>query len=237
MEEIITVYAIPGFREPVSCFSHLFAAPVFAALTFILIRRGRGCWLRVLSLWTMGLATVFLLAMSGVYHLLGPGTGRFVMRQLDIACVFVMIAGTITPIHMILFHGIRRWLPLLVVWTCAAVGITLRSTFPNGLPPGVGTGLFLLMGWGGLISCILLWRSFGFQFVKPLLFGGIAYTVGAIVLLADWPVLIPGVIGAHELWHVAVIAGLSLHWSFVFDFADGSPASSAENESSAGDAK
>ena len=219
----IDAFPIPGFREPVSCFTHLLAAPVFAVLGYFLIRRGRGSRCRTTSLAIMALSSVFLLSMSAVYHLLGPGTGRYVMRQLDVAGVFVLIAGTVTPVHAILFRGFNRWAPLLLVWSAAATGITLRSIFSESLAPGIGTAIFLLLGWGGLISCILLWRRYGFAFVKPLLAGGVAYTLGAIILGLHWPTLIPGIVGPHELWHVAVIAGLGLHWRFVSGFADGLP--------------
>ncbi len=222
MEEI-NVFPIPGFQEPVSCFTHLLAAPVFAILGCLLVRRGRGSRVRTISLAIMAFSTVFLLSMSAVYHLLGPGTGRFVMRQLDVAGVFALIAGTVTPVHAILFRGVQRWAPLLLIWSVAATGITLRTIFHDGLPYGAGTVIFLLMGWGGLISCVLLWKRYGFVFVKPLLWGGVAYSLGAVVLLLNWPVLIPGVVGAHELWHVAVLVGLALHWRFVFQFAGGPP--------------
>ena len=74
-----------------------------------------------------------------------------------------------------------------------------------------------------MISCILLWKRYGFSFVAPLLWGGVAYTLGAIVLVLNGPALIPGAVGAHELWHLAVLVGLGLHWKFVFGFADGRP--------------
>lgn len=221
--DTIDVYAIPGFREPVSCFTHLLAAPVFATLGYYLVRRGRGSRGRMTSLAIMAFSSVFLLSMSAVYHLLGPGTGRYVMRQLDIAGVFALIAGTVTPVHAILFRGLNRWAPLVLVWSAAATGITLSTVFAESLAPGVGTVIFLLLGWGGLISCVLLWRRYGFSFIKPLLAGGAAYTLGAIILGLNWPTLIPGVVGAHELWHVAVLVGLGLHWKFVSRFADGLP--------------
>ena len=221
--EIIDTYPIPGFREPVSCFTHLLAVPVFATLGYYLVRKGRGNWCRSISLAIMALCSVFLLSMSAVYHLLGPGAARNVMLQLDVAGVFALIAGTVTPVHAILFRGFNRWAPLLLVWSAAATGITLRSIFSKSLAPGVGTAIFLLLGWGGLVSCVLLWRRFGFRFVKALLWGGLAYTLGAIILGLNWPTLIPGVVSAHELWHVAVLVGLGLHWKFVFQFADGLP--------------
>jgi channel protein (hemolysin III family) len=228
--EYIDAYPIPGFREPVSCFTHLLAALVFAILSFYLVRRGRGDRSRTLSLTVMACSTLFLLSMSAVYHLLGPGTGRNVMRQLDIAGVFALIAGTVTPVHAILFKGFNRWAPLLLVWSAAATGITLRTVFSESLPSAVGLAIFLLLGWGGLISCILLWRRYGFSFVRPLLWGGVAYTLGVIVLGLNWPILIPHVVGAHEVWHVAVLIGLGLHWKFVFQFAHGPPGTDAERD-------
>ena len=219
----IDVFAIPGFREPVNCFTHFLAALVFSILSFYLIRRGRGSWLRTTSLSVMAFCSIFLLSMSGVYHLLGAGTGRDVMRQLDIAGVFALIAGTMTPIHAILDRGFKRWASLFLVWSVAITGITLRTVFSESLPSGVGIGIFLLFGWSGLITCILLWRRYGFYFVKPLIWGGAAYSLGAVALGQSWPILIPGVVGSHEVWHVAVLIGLGLHWKFVFQFAHGPP--------------
>ncbi|MEM9400552.1 MAG: hemolysin III family protein [Verrucomicrobiota bacterium] len=220
--EIIDTFSIPGFREPVSCLTHLLAVPIFAILGYSLVRRSKN-WGHAVSLAAMVVCTVFLLSMSGVYHLLGPGSGRAVMRQLDIAGVFALIAGTVTPVHSILFRGFNRWVPLLWIWSAAATGITLRTIFSNSLPPEVAFTIFLIMGWGGLSTCAVLERRYGFWFIRPLLWGGLAYTLGVIVLSFDWPTLIPGVVGAHELWHLAVLFGLSQHWKFVFRFASGPP--------------
>jgi len=216
-------YPIPGFQEPVSCLTHLAAAVVFAMVGVKLVQRGRPSQCRMASLAVLVFSTVFLLSMSAVYHLLGPGSGRWVMRQLDIAGVFVLIAGTATPIHVILFKRWACWAPLLLMWSVAATGITLRAIFEESLPPYLGTGLFLAMGWCGAVPSVVLWRRYGYGFVEPLVWGGIAYTVGAIVLMARWPILIPGVVGPHEIWHIAVLLGISLHWKFVFQFAAGFP--------------
>lgn len=219
----IEAFSIPGFREPVNCLTHLLATIAFSILGVYLIRRGRGSWIRTASLAVMAVSSVFLLSMSAVYHLLGAGGGRDVMRQLDIAGVFALIAGTMTPVHAILDTGFTRWASLLVVWSAAAAGITLTTVFSDSLPSGVGIAIFLLFGWGGLISFIRLWRRYGFSFVTPLLWGGVAYTVGAVALGMNWPIIIPHVVGAHEVWHITVIIGLGLHWKFVLQFAHGLP--------------
>lgn len=219
------VHVIAGIHEPVSCLTHLLAAPVFGVLGYLLLRRGRGNWGRTASLAALCVATVFMLSMSAAYHTFGPGPERHVMLRLDVAAIFMLIAGTLTPIHVILFRGFHRWAPLVLVWSAAAVGITLRTVMSRSFPGSMGTYIFLLIGWGGLVSCILLWRRYGFSFVNPLLCGGLAYTLGVGVVALDGPTLVPGVVGPHELWHVFVLVGLSLHWKFVFSFAAGSPAS------------
>jgi channel protein (hemolysin III family) len=219
----IAVYGIPGIREPVNCLSHFLAAAVFAILSLNLVQRGRGSWGRTIGLAVLACSSVFLLLMSGIYHMLGPGARRDFMWHLDLAGVFALIAGTFTPIHAILFKGVGRWGPLLLAWSAAAIGITLRMIWSNQLPSVVGAAVFLAFGWSGALSCIVLWRRYGSSFVKPLLWGGVAYTLGVVFLELNWPVLIPGVIGPHELWHVAVLVGLGLHWRFVFQFASGAP--------------
>ena len=112
MDEI-DVRALLGIREPISCLSHLLAAPLFAVLGYFLVARGRGSLARMVSLAVFAGASVFLLLMSAGYHVLGSGDGRALMKQFDVAAVFVLIAGTGTPMHVILFRGIARWVPLL----------------------------------------------------------------------------------------------------------------------------
>jgi channel protein (hemolysin III family) len=228
-QRIIAVQSIAGFHEPANCLSHLAAAIVLAVVGVYFVRQGRGNWCRWISLLIMAVSSVFLLSMSAVYHMLGPGAGRDVMRQLDIAGVFTLIAGTFTPVHVILFTGWRRWLPLVLVWSAAVTGITWTAVFSDSLPWGVETTCFLILGWAGVPSWIDLWRRFGFAFIRPLVWGGIAYTMGVVFLAADRPVLLSRVVGPHEIWHVAVLAGLGLHWKFVFQIAAGYPRRAAES--------
>ena len=104
------IQPIPGFSEPFSSLSHLLAAGMFAALGLYLLYRNGGNRGRILGLSVFVFSCVFLLSMSGVFHLLQPGgAGRDVLQRLDHAAIFVLIAGTFTPLHMMLFQGWRRW--------------------------------------------------------------------------------------------------------------------------------
>ena len=220
MEEIQTL-PLPGCREPLSSFSHVLGAVVFTVLAASLVRRGRGDWVRMTSLVVMASCSVLLLSLSGIYHLFWPGPMRAIMVRADVSAIFLLIAGCMTPIHAILFQGVSRWLPLVLIWMIAALGIVLRLIFYEWVNGSVGIAIFLLYGWGCASTAIVLWRRFGWTFIQPAVMAGLAYTLGAIVLLNHAPTLVIGVIGPHELWHVAVLSGLALHWRFVFQFAAG----------------
>lgn len=212
----MTITPIPGFADPFSSMTHLLAAFVFLLFGIRLIMQSRqaGHWLLANSVYVF--TVVFLLSMSGVYHLLDHDTsGRMVLQRLDHAGIFALIAGTFTPVHVILFKGFWRWGFLILIWTLAITGITLKSIFFNDLQYGLGLIFYLTMGWMGVFSGYLTHRLHGFAVVKPLLYGAIAYTIGGALEFLQLPILIPGVLGAHEIFHIAVLFGIAWHWQFV----------------------
>jgi channel protein (hemolysin III family) len=218
----IQVYPWLGLGDPVSGFTHLLGAVVFLWPAVLLLHRGRGDWRRVALLSVFVLSALFLLVSSGTYHLLPlDSSARAVFWRLDVAGIFVLIAGTFTPVHGLLFRGPMRWAPLLFIWAMAAVGMFLTIAFLGRVPHWAFTACFLGMGWTGLIGGIVLWRRDGFAFVRPLLLGAAAYTLGAVLEVMHWPTILPGVVGPHEVWHVAVLAGIFFHWQFTYQFAAG----------------
>jgi channel protein (hemolysin III family) len=217
-----SIYSIPGFSEPMSSVTHLVGAAVYATLALSLLRQGRGSTGRLASLAVFALSCVLLLSLSGTYHLLAPGgSGRAVLRRLDHGAIFVLIAGTFTPVHIILFRGWKRWGPLLFVWLGALAGITLKTIFFDHVPDWLGMTLYLGLGWSGIISTALLWNRFGLAFITPLLGGAAAYTGGSMLELFQWPTLARGIVGPHEVFHLAVLAGIGFHWAFIYDIAAG----------------
>ena len=206
------IHSIPGIFEPFSSLSHLLAAGLALVLGISLLRSGWGKAHRVLALAVFVFSAVFLLTMSGLYHLLPPGLGRQIFHRLDHAAIFTLIAGTFTAMHAIAFRGLARWGMLLLVWLIAVVSICVKMVYFDAMPDWVGLSLYLGMGWLGLVSGILLWRQFGFGIVRPLVWGALAYTVGALADFAKVPVVWPGVLGPHEAFHIAVLLGLAGHW-------------------------
>ncbi len=211
---------ISGFADPFSSLSHFSGAAVFAGLSIPLLVRAKGQFASWVSLAIFCAGAVLLLSISGAYHLLDhTSAARSVMQRLDHAAIFVLIAASFTPAHVILFRGWRRWGILTMVWTIAVVGISLKTLFFEQVSPKLGIALYLGMGWIGLYTTIALWRRNGFEFIRPMFWGGIAYSIGAILEGLHWPVLIPGVVQWHEIFHLAVLAGLGFHWAFNYHLA------------------
>jgi channel protein (hemolysin III family) len=142
----------------------------------------------------------------------------------------VLIAGSFTPVHVILLR--QRWHGHLLawIWGAAIAGLTLKTIYFNAVPTWLGLLMYLGLGWLGVISTVALARSFGVRFVLPLVWGALAYTFGALADFANWPTLIPGVVGPHEIFHLAVIAGVSFHWAFISSIASGRRAEALDAE-------
>jgi len=217
----LSVAAIPGFTEPFSSITHLIGAGLFLVLGIVLLIRQRGGIGQAMAVLVFVVGVVFLLAMSGVFHLLTPGTtSRAVLQRLDHAGIFFLIAATFTPVHVIQFRGLLRWGVIVFMWSAAVTGITLKSIYFNHLPEWMSLTLYLGLGWVGALSGYFLYRRFGFKQIRLILWGAFAYSAGAVLEFFRFPVLVPSVIGPHELFHVMVLIGIAAHWMYIHRLAD-----------------
>lgn len=226
-------YSIPGFFDPMSSLSHLVGTVLFSLLTpFLLL----SAWSSRRSFWfsfQFAIAVLLSLSMSFVYHMMAVGgIARAVMLRLDVAAIFILIASTFTAIHGILFVGAKRWTVVGLMWTIAVLGITLRTIFFNSIPPILGDGIFLLMGWVAVYSCWLLWERYRWSAVRPIMLGGLFYTLGAIINAQSGWILVDKVWGPHETFHLFVLAGIGTHWAFIWRIAEAEKIASAGLRSS-----
>lgn len=221
---MIDIYSVPGFTQPFSSISFFLGALFFTYLAYFLIRRGKGSLIRIASLSVFSSSCIFLLVISAVYHLLETsGTAHTVFQRLDHAAIFLVIAGTFTPIQCILFTGLQRWGFLLILWVLAISGLVLKTVFFTTIPEWLGLSFYLGLGWMGLLMGYKLWQKYGFAFIRPLLIGGICYTVGAIIEYQHKLVIINGMLGPHEILHIAVLAGIGFQWWFIIKALDRFP--------------
>jgi hemolysin III len=162
-----------------------------------------------------GVAVCALFGVSSTYHRFGWGeAARRRMKRADHGTIFVMIAGSYTPVCLVVLHGALGISLLVAVWVGAITGLVLAIT---GIAerPAVGFSLYLTLGWLAVIGLPqLISRGTTLQ-VLLLMTGGVVYTLGSIVLGRKWPDPFPRTFGYHEVWHTMVIAASACHYVMI----------------------
>jgi hemolysin III len=207
------------FRNPVSAGTHLLWCLWAVFVTGLLWRLARGDRLRQLSVGCFGLSMVLLYAASGTYHAIPARFPQFVhfFQRVDHSAIYVMIAGTYTPVFAVLLQGRRRWWMLGLIWVIAAVGVACKWLLP--WPPyGLTVGLYIGMGWVGIVTVYPLFRAVGVRGCALGLLGGILYMAGGVCDAARWPVVLPHVVGPHEVLHVLDMGATLIHVFFVLRY-------------------
>ena len=154
-----------------------------------------------------------LFSTSASYHLFTrTQRSQRTMRQLDHAMVYVLIAGTYTPVCLLALPRNVGVVFLIGIWCAAFLGIALKITWRAHKVSGA---MYLIIGWAALI--ILPWAYHRAGFASLLLFalGGIVFTVGAVLFYLQRPQLRPLVFGYHEVWHVFTVVAVALQFAGV----------------------
>jgi hemolysin III len=161
------------------------------------------------AIYAVGLIALF--GVSGSYHRgrWGPVWKRR-MQRLDHTTIFVMIAGSYTPMCLIVLRGWIAVTMLVVAWTGAAVGAILAWS-PGPRSGAVRSGLYVGLGWVLLVAAPQLLTRLEPTELLLIAIGGLLYTVGAASLATRWPDPFPRVFGYHEVWHVLVVAAVVCH--------------------------
>jgi channel protein (hemolysin III family) len=207
--------AIPGFCDPVCSLSHLVAAIAAGVAAVPLIRLGRGSRARIVAIAIYVSCVVAVLGVSGTYHSLDHGATRAMMRHLDYFSIWLLIAGTFTAVHGIMCRGFWRSGVLAFIWIYAAMGIVLQILWFKVFSGVPGLILYLGLGWVGIGSVFKLGRQIGFRAVRPIWYAGIFFSAGAVLEAMRQPVLVQNWVGPHEIFHLAVVAGVIIHWVFI----------------------
>lgn len=199
------------FREPVNGFSHLVGVLLaFAGLLWLI-------WISIpdigqtFSVTIYGLSLIMLFAASTAYHLWNGSTRSIQrLRRLDHAAIYLVIAGSYTPICYNALTGDWRWWMLGAIWLMAIAGIIYKLLFLNN--PGIYSLLYyVLMGCLSLAALPELIRQLPQSAAQLMLMGGISFLIGAIIFGAQKPNL-HHLFGHHELWHVMVLLGCGFHF-------------------------
>lgn len=187
--------------------SHAIAAVASLVFTIILCWVSRADLARMLSMLIFGLSMIELYTVSAIYHIITwSAARRRVLRAIDHANIFVLIAGTYTPLCFNILTGWVRLTILLVIWLLAVLGVSM-SIFTLKLPRWVTAALYVGMGWVVIVALPAFLAVLPWTAPATLLSGGVLYTIGAVIYARKKPDPFPRVWGYHELFHLFVILG------------------------------
>ncbi|OOV13811.1 hemolysin III family protein [Deinococcus sp. LM3] len=203
-------------REPVNALTHwggaLAALIVLGPLLSWANSRGLTLWPFVV----FSVSMVALYAASASYHSFSPSErGLLWLRKLDHAGIFLLIAGTYTPVAYFGLQGPWQAAVLWLIWGIALSGITLKLVTMS-LPRWISTALYLGMGWLAVAFLPQLARNLPAAAIFWLAAGGVLYSIGAVVYGTKRWNPRPGVFGFHEIWHLFVLAGTAAHVVMMF---------------------
>ena len=205
-------------REPVNGLTHLGAAIVAVPGLVALLIMGWGDPTKEISLLLYGLSLILLFAASATYHMVNAGPRVLTsLRKLDHSAIYLLIAGTYTPICLHFFTGFWSWGMLAIIWTMALTGVIVKLFVINA-PRWLNAGVYLVMGWLSLLGVKEILNTMPAAAIAWLTLGGVLFTMGAVIYVSKRPDPWPGVFGFHEIWHIFIILAALAHYILIAAF-------------------
>jgi hemolysin III len=183
----------------------------FPLLVVLAVRAGDAAAIVGVSIFAATLVGAY--AASTIYHSMPSGPRRVFWRRVDQSAVYLLIAGTYTPLALGVLRGPLGWTLLAIVWAAALVGIGAKLGLGKEAPT-LETLTFLGMGWLVVVAIQPLLDRLGWAGFLWLLAGGLAYTIGTIFLVCQSRIRY-----GHCAWHVFVLGGSACHAVAIANYA------------------
>jgi hemolysin III len=209
-------------RDPVSGLTHSLGSLLSIAGLVLLVYFGatRATTWHIVGFAVFGASLILLYTASSLYHLLPLSErGVRIFRKIDHMMIFVLIAGTYTPICLVPLRGGWGFSILSVIWTIAVAGIVMKVFWLHA-PRWIYTGIYLLMGWLVLVAFWPLIHTIPPMGLVWFLAGGLFYTLGAVIYAIKKPNVCKN-FGFHEIFHLFVMAGSLSHFWLMFRYIIG----------------
>lgn len=196
--------------------SHLIAAFFAFAAVVVLVTMSASAasaWASVIY----GFTLVSMFVISAVYH--KPNWSPKVrqrLRQLDHVAIYLLIAGTTTPICLLALESSAGKTLLAIMWLGAFVG-TLRELLWKNAPKALSALIYVVLAWLGAPFLADIYRGIGTSGLALLLTGAVIYTLGALIYAFKWPNPAPKVFGYHEIFHLFVIVASAFHFVVIWN--------------------
>jgi hemolysin III len=205
-------------QNPVRGLLHGAAAAASLVGAVLLVTHSTGGVSQRAAMIAFGASLVGLYTISSLYHSVPwSPLSKQRLQRLDHAMIYVLIAGTYTPIATIVLDGWLRWGALAAAWGIVAVGTAQKLFWPQ-LGHRFSVSLQVLQGWLILPLLAPLSERLSSPALALLVAGGLLYTLGMIAFATQRPRLWPRIFSYHEVFHVLVVAGSASHWAMTFAY-------------------
>lgn len=209
-------------REPDSAITHLIGAILSAVVAVPLIIRAVNTarFINILAM-SIFIGSMFLLYTSSTtYHSLTLSDKVIkVFRKIDHMMIFVLIAGSYTPICLIVLKGTIGTVMLIVIWSLALIGILLKA-FWITCPKWFSSVIYIGMGWTCVFAFVPLFNALSPAALAWLVAGGVLYTVGGVIYALKLPIFNAkhSKFSSHAVFHLFILAGSTCHFIFMYFF-------------------
>ncbi len=208
---------VPDLKPRLRGLSHAAAFVIALPLGVVLILEPETSLGRTAAL-VFAVSVAAMFGASGLYHSPNwPEVRRRWLRRFDHAGIFGLIAGTYTPVGLLVLHGNWRPVVLGIVWSGALAAVVFKFVWVDA-PKWISAVIGVALGWVGVIVFPQLYDAIGLDGSLLIVAGGLLYTAGALVYAFRRPDPYPAVFGFHEVFHVLVIAAVACQYSAVAFF-------------------
>lgn len=207
-------------REPVSGLTHLFGAvlSLIGIIMLVITCLKNNMYSNIFALLIFGVSLVGLYSASSIYHLVNSSKKTTsILRRIDHCMIYILIAGTYTPICLISLKGKSGIILLLIIWSMAVAGIALKLLWFDA-PRWLYTLFYVVMGWAAVFTISPLSKILPVLAMFYLFAGGISYTIGAVFYALKKPVFKNNMFGFHEIFHIFVLIGSAFHFALMFQY-------------------
>jgi hemolysin III len=192
-------------EELANCLTHCLGIALSIVALVFMIFAAKSDPVRLASVSIFGTTLILLYASSTLYHSLSGHRAKAFFRWLDHACIYLLIAGSYTPLTLVTLSGPRGWTLLGVVWFLALTGVILKAVLTRRKDHWISTLLYVVMGWLVLLVMGPLTKLLPSAGIWWLVAGGFSYTFGT--LFYAWKKLPFN----HAIWHLFVLGGSACH--------------------------
>ncbi len=207
-------------KDPISAFTHFLGFLISIPVTITLVYKSLedGNFVASFAFLIFGVSLMLLYGASTIYHTVKTDERHTaILRRIDHIMIFVLIAGTYTPVCLVPLRGKWGYTLLAIVWGIAFLGIFLKIFWLNA-PRFLSTAIYVAMGWLVMIAFMPLEKALPLGGIILLALGGVTYTVGAIIYAFKSKRLQFKHVNFHDIFHLFVMGGSFFHIVFMYAY-------------------